>query len=449
MTTSSFQTWLKRTVRRIAARLLLTALPIVLASAAVAAQAHAAGSDEAWASSMKAVHQKFKGERGTYAQFGDSITVSRAFWFGLKYARKNASPEMSRACDVVKNYMHEDCWDWKGPEYGSQGQMTVRWAHQNVDQWLKRLNPEVALMMFGTNDLGSLELAEYDQKTREVVQKCLDNGTILILSTIPPKHGQAEKAAAFADAVRKIAREMKVPLTDYHAEILNRRPDDWDGATDQFRQYQGYDVPTLISRDGVHPSNPQKYVNDYSAEALRNSGFGLRSYLALMKYAEVIDKVLPKKPAAKDLPRHTLFFQDFEGRGDWDGTITDRGTPAANKHVIEGHGNDQYFARKIRVGMRKPPVAVAQNTYLTFDYYVEGSDFLMVFLFDLDLNDNCRYPIDRPTIGKWTTHTMKVTGAKPLKKGHKVDDIFFFAGPSGGKSTKLMVDNVRLEGSGD
>jgi len=140
-------------------------------------------------------------------------------------------------------------------------------------------------------------LEEYETKTREVVEKCLDNGTILIPSTIPPKHGQAQKAAAFADAVRKIAREMKVPLTDYHAEILKRRPDDWDGAAKQFDRYQGYDVPTLISRDGVHPSNPQRYANDYSEEGLRNDGVGLRSYLALMKYAEVIEKALPKKPA--------------------------------------------------------------------------------------------------------------------------------------------------------
>jgi hypothetical protein len=54
-----------------------------------------------------------------------------------------------------------------------------------------------------------------------------------------------------------------------------------------------------------------------------------------------------------------------------------------------------------------------------------------------------------PTIGKWTTYTMKVTGAKPLKKGHKVDDIFFFAGPPGSKTARLMIDNVRLEDSGD
>jgi lysophospholipase L1-like esterase len=209
---------------------------------------------------------------------------------------------MTKALGLVKRYMREDCWDGKGPDYGNEGQLTIRWAHQNVDRWLKQLNPEVALLMFGTNDLGSLELPEYDTKTRAVVQKCLDNGTILILSAIPPKHGQADQAAAFAEAVRKIARELKVPLTDYHAEILQRRPDDWDGATDQFRPYQGYDVPTPISRDGVHPSNPQKHANDYSAEGLRNNGYVLRSHLALMAYAEVIEQALPRKPTPQDAP---------------------------------------------------------------------------------------------------------------------------------------------------
>jgi hypothetical protein len=269
-------------------------LLITAASAGVAAEARPAASDDAWVASMKAVHQKFEGQPGTFAQFGDSITVSRAFWFGLQYAPKNTSPEMVRALDLVKGHMREECWDWKGPEFGNQGRMTIRWADQNVDKWLKDLNPEVALMMFGTNDLSSLELAEYETKTRQVVQKCLDNGTILILSTLPPKHGQAEKAAAFADAVRRIAREMQLPLTDYHAEILKRRPDDWDGASDAFRQYEGYDVPTLIARDGVHPSNPQKYANDYSDEALHKNGFSLRNYLALLKYAEVIEKMLEK-----------------------------------------------------------------------------------------------------------------------------------------------------------
>ncbi len=261
----------------------------------VPAHARVLASDDAKAdrtAAMKRVHAKFRGQAGTFAQFGDSITVSRAFWFTMRHNRKNASPEMEKAFQTVNEYMLEDCWDRKGPEYGNQGRMTIRWTHQNVDTWLKKLDPEVTVIMFGTNDLNGLELEEYTTKTRQVVRKCLDNGTVVILSTIPPRHRRAEKAAQFADAVREIARELKVPLVDYHAEILKRRPDDWDGALEKFNQYKGYDVPTLIARDGVHPSNPKQYAGDYSAEALRHNGFSLRNYGVLMKYAEIIDRVL-------------------------------------------------------------------------------------------------------------------------------------------------------------
>ncbi len=448
MTKASSDARARRTTGPVPVPFVVVCLAIVLSCAGVNAQTRTAGPDaKAWVPAMKKVNARFTGEQGTLALFGDSITVSKAFWFGLHYSRKNASAEMTKAFEVVKSHMLEDCWDRRGAKYGNEGMMTIRWAHENVDIWLKDLNPEVALIMFGTNDLSGLDVKEYEAKTRHVVQRCLDNGTVVILSTAPPRHGLAEKAAVFAEAVRKIARELNVPLTDYHGEILKRRADDWDGAMEKFSQYRGYDVPTLISRDGGHPSNPRKYVNDYSAEGLRNNGYVLRTYLALMKYAEVIEKVLPKKPVRPEAPLRTIFFQDFEKKGDWDGTVTDKRTPASNKHVVEGHTQDEYFGRKIRVGIRKPPVAVAKNTYLNFDYYVEGSDFLMVFLFDLDINDNCRYPIAHPVTGKWTTHTMKVTRGGLLKAGHKVDDIFFFAGPPGSKTTRLMVDNVRLEGS--
>ena len=298
---TSFHPRAKRATGPCLTPLAAACLSIALSCAWAAAQAQTTGPDaKVWVPAMKKVNAKFTGEQGTLALFGDSITVSRAFWFGLQYTRKNASVEMTKAFELVNNYMFEDCWDRRGSKYGNEGMMTIRWAHQNVDTWLRDLNPEVALIMFGTNDLGGLEVQEYETKTRQVVEKCLDNGTVVILSTAPPCHGRAEKAAVFAEAVRKIARELKVPLTDYHAEILKRRPDDWDGAMEKFSQYQGYDVPTLISRDGGHPSNPRKYASDYSVEGLRNNGYVLRSYLALMKYAEVIEKVLPNKPVRPD-----------------------------------------------------------------------------------------------------------------------------------------------------
>ena len=168
-----------------------------------------------WADTMVKVHSNFTGEKGTFAHFGDSITVTLAFWTPLLYTRKNASEEMEHAYKLVEQYLKKDCWrDWKGPAFGNEGRMTIRWAHENIDRWLARLNPEVALIMFGTNDLGSVGLQEYINKTREVVQKCLNNGTVVILSTIPPRHGLADKAAVYADAVRKIAHQMKLGSAD-------------------------------------------------------------------------------------------------------------------------------------------------------------------------------------------------------------------------------------------
>jgi lysophospholipase L1-like esterase len=285
---------------------LLILLSILLA---VPTQAEETKSDQAkgqyWADAMAKVHSNFTGEKGTFAHFGDSITVTMAFWTPLLYSRKNASEEMEQAYQLVKQYLKKECWrDWKGPKFGNEGRMTIRWAHENIDSWLARLNPEVALIMFGTNDLGSVGLEEYKKKTREVVQKCLNNGTVVILSTIPPRHGLADKAAVYADAVRTIAHQMKVPLTDYHSEILERRPADWDGAMDKFAQYNGYDVPTLVSRDGVHPSNPKDCCDDYSEEGLKCCGYSLRNYLVLMKYAEVLQTVGLVSPAKdKESPK--------------------------------------------------------------------------------------------------------------------------------------------------
>jgi len=215
-----------------------------------------------------------------------------AFWAPLPYTRKNASPDMETAFQKVNGYMQTECWrEWKGQEYGNDGGKTIRWAYENIDDWLKRLNPETALIMFGTNDLHSLELDEYTEKMRYVVQKCLDNGTIVILSTIPPQSGFVKKSKVFSEAIRKIARDFKIPLTDYHAEILKRRPKDWDGSMNKFSKWKGYDVPTLISRDGVHPGHPVKYRDDYSEKALNHNGFSLRNYLVLMKYAQVVQSI--------------------------------------------------------------------------------------------------------------------------------------------------------------
>ncbi len=265
-----------------------------LALATLAGAARGADDARYWVEPMRKVHAKFTGTPGTFAQFGDSITVTMAFWAPLQGNQKNLNPEAARAFATVKGYMKPECWrEWKGPDYGSEGGMTIRWADENVGRWLKKLNPETALIMFGTNDLTQLDAKEYEQKTREVVRNCLGNGTVVILMTIPPRHGLLERSKEFAAVVRKVGKDMGVPVADYSAEVLRRRPDDWDGAAPGFKEYarDGYQVPTLVSGDGAHPSFPAKY-QDFSEKSLDCNGYQLRTYMTLRAYADVIREVL-------------------------------------------------------------------------------------------------------------------------------------------------------------
>lgn len=270
---------------------------VALAAAAVALAAMPCRSDDyGWVEPMREIHGKHDGEAGVLAQFGDSITHSMAFWAPLQWRADNLSPEGQAAYDLIKSHQQEPCYRWKGPDRGNQGRMTARWAAENIDDWLESMNPEVVVLMFGTNDLHSMTLEEHVETMRQVISKCLGNGTVVMLTTIPPRHQRFEEAAGFAEAQRRLAAELHVPLIDYHAAILERRPDDWDGASDEFSDYQGYEVPTLISRDGVHPSNPRQWANDHGEEGLRSNGFTLRNHVTMMVYADVIRHVIQGEP---------------------------------------------------------------------------------------------------------------------------------------------------------
>ncbi len=282
------------TATSILALLACTGLVLLAGPGEARQEAGEPGADHSWVEPMRKVHARFTGAKGTLACFGDSITVTMAFWSPLAHAPKDLPPALAKDLALVRGYMKPECWaKWKGPAHGNEGSMTIRWAHDNVDAWLKKLNPEAVVLMFGSNDLTQLSPDEFDRKTRSVVDRCLQNGTVVLLTTLPPRSGLLEKSRQFADVVRRIARDRHLPLIDYQAEILKRRPDDWDGTLAKFKgaAKDVYQVPTLISGDGVHPSNPRAY-QDYSEEALRHNGFALRNALTLRAYAELIRRVL-------------------------------------------------------------------------------------------------------------------------------------------------------------
>jgi len=249
---------------------------------------------------MRQVHAKCQGERGVFVHFGDSITYSMAYFAPLQYAGKAKMPPQARdALNTVDGYMKKECYRWKGPDKGNYSGQTAGWGLKNADRWIGTLKPEVALIMFGTNDIRRGSIEAHEKNLRALIQKCLDNGVVVILSTIPPMHGFDDKVRQTVEVQRKVAADMKVPLIDFYAHAINRRPNDWDGTLPQFASFSQWEVPTVISKDGVHPSNPQQWRGNYTEEGLCRNGNVLRTYLTLMAYAEVINVVINgQKPSA-------------------------------------------------------------------------------------------------------------------------------------------------------
>jgi lysophospholipase L1-like esterase len=140
----------------------------------------------------------------------------------------------------------------------------------------------MAVVMLGTNDVnGGRSPAEIKADMGKIVDLLIANGTIPILSTIPPIKGKDAPVKAVNDALLALVKERKIPHIDYYGEILKRRPTDWMG--------------TLISSDGVHPNPGPDAAAEPTEENLKNSGYLLRGWLSVRKIAEVKAKVLDKK----------------------------------------------------------------------------------------------------------------------------------------------------------
>ena len=66
----------------------------------------------------------------------------------------------------------------------------------------------------------------------------------------------AERAYAFHQQFPMKVSVLILPAGEDPADFILARS---DGAADAFQEYEGYDVPTLLSRDGVHPSVPKRF----------------------------------------------------------------------------------------------------------------------------------------------------------------------------------------------
>lgn len=249
-----------------------------------------------YAEAMKKVAARFSGKEGVVLHLGDSITYANQYGGWARGGRGKTPQE-----DAALRWMHcnenNDLDGWylaRVDRPGNRSDTAVSGIRSYefleggksgippMAEVVKKYNPEIAVVMLGTNDAnGGRSPAQYKGDMTTIVDLLIANGTIPIVSTIPPIKGKDDVVRSFNAALMEVVKEKKIPLIDFYGEVVKRRPTDWLG--------------TLISDDGVHPTGDHGGASPGSEpteENLRNSGYLLRGVLSVRKIVEVKAKVL-------------------------------------------------------------------------------------------------------------------------------------------------------------
>lgn len=250
----------------------------------------------AWVPAMRQVAATGSGEAGVLLNVGDSISYSMAYFAPLQWIDRETAPcEVFAAETTLNAFINPACYRWKGPEHGNASGKTAAWGLQHLDHWIETHRPQLAVVMFGTNDIRRDTLERHTRHLRQLIERCLEQGVVVILTTIPPMDGHDDQVAEAVAAQRRLAAELNVPLIDFYAHVMNRRGEDWNGKLPQFDGFETWQAPTLIAQDGVHLSNPDRWRGDFSEAGLCRNGNTLRNYLTLLAVAEVIEVVFERQ----------------------------------------------------------------------------------------------------------------------------------------------------------
>jgi hypothetical protein len=94
---------------------------------------------------------------------------------------------------------------WANPEFCEAGESPLECE-------IRHMNPSVALIMFGTNDVQYLPEDQFDYFMRSLVIETMRNGVLPVLSTFPHRPEFPEKSILFNQIVANIATEYELPM---------------------------------------------------------------------------------------------------------------------------------------------------------------------------------------------------------------------------------------------
>ena len=162
--------------------------------------------------------------------------------------------------------------------------------------------------------------------------------------------------------------------------------------------------------------------------------------------------MLPTEPQPVD-PDVLSIIRAYRPQDD----VVTKGLPADSwwgvaRAVPRKEGKGKWIRLEIR-----PPRPVGARTKLRFRYHLTGASAMTVQVFDATDQDNRHVRLKGLKQGAWATQYVDFTadGKKndgkqtPFAAGHKVDDLFFFVEPDGGKDVELLIDEVVLYDAGE
>ncbi len=140
---------------------------------------------------------------------------------------------------------------------------------------MRVVKPAIALIMIGTNDAPAYPPDQYGERLRQIVETCIQNNVVPILSTLPPRAQYNDNIIAYNQVIAAMAQNYGVPLTDLYSALVNL-------------PNHGY------GDDGIHLSVPPGGVPatvDFTADNLQY-GSTMRNLTALQALDAVWKNVL-------------------------------------------------------------------------------------------------------------------------------------------------------------
>ncbi|KPK84680.1 MAG: hypothetical protein AMJ81_05000 [Phycisphaerae bacterium SM23_33] len=255
-----------------------------------------------WAGEMIPVARKCTGQQGMIVCMGDSLTYanqSTRWAWSIPFNRKGEYTDSDKAILRWSHAYEQDkptngWWLAKvdrpsgRSETAASGITTAQYIKggfhglPSLAEVLQKHNPQVAIILLGSNDARGRNPDDVLRDMNTIVEMVLGNGTIPVLTTLPPARGERMHANVKQINARylSLAAARKIPIIDLYGEMVSRQPDGkWQG--------------TLVGPDGVHLTHGLA-DGPPTQENLKNCGYLLRCWLTVQKLKEVKEKVVDK-----------------------------------------------------------------------------------------------------------------------------------------------------------